>query len=109
MADDNKYEYQELADYYDINDFSDLVTTAKPPARPAEYRPPKPAETMTTFSVRLPVAVLDEVCKLAECENKTTGAKFREIIEDYVANRQDKNAVIPVSALQALIAQARIG
>ncbi|MFV8395354.1 hypothetical protein [Corynebacterium hindlerae] len=105
MGNDN-YEFQELADYYDTTDQSAAMHKAQLVERPEGYRPPKASEAMTSYSVRLPLSILNAVAKQAELEGKTTGAKLREIVTEYVSKGAAGDAHVPVSALLDLIARA---
>lgn len=102
--DDHKY--HELAEFYDNTDQSAAMSGACLVRRPEGYRPPKPSEAMTSYSVRMPLSVLNAVSDMAETEGKTTGAKLREIVTEYVSKRADGDAHVPVSALLDLIARA---
>ncbi|MEJ5997893.1 hypothetical protein [Corynebacterium sp. H130] len=102
----DKYEFQELADYYDNTDQSTIMRDARLMERPAEYRIPRASEAMTSYSVRLPLSILNAVGEMAEAEGKTTGAKLREIVTEYVSKGAAGDAHVPVSALLDLIARA---
>lgn len=105
MGNDN-YEFQDLADYYDTTDQSAAMHNAQLVERPEGYCPPKTSEAMTSYSVRMPLSVLNAVGEMAQAEGKTTGAKLREIVTEYVSKGADGDAQVPVSALLDLIARA---
>lgn len=63
-------------------------------------------EAMNTFTVRLPVSVLEILRSVARERKETTGAVIRRIVENAVAEHVSDDATVPVSALRALIAEA---
>ncbi|MBD8031307.1 ribbon-helix-helix protein, CopG family [Corynebacterium gallinarum] len=96
--------FQELADYYDTGDFSEEAKAAQPTTDDAG--PGGPTEPMDSFTVRLPVSVLEAVRKIAAEGNDTTGSVIRRMVEGAVAEHTSDEATIPVRALRKLISLA---
>jgi predicted DNA-binding protein len=94
-----------LAEHYDSTDtaaeLKDATTVNGPDAAPVSDR-------MTTFAVRLPLAVLERVREIAEQSNVTTSALIRRWIEAGIAEdgRDAGDRVVPVEALLELIGRA---
>lgn len=94
-----------VAQHYDSADttveLEDATAASYPDAPPTAAR-------MTTFAVRLPVAVLDHVREVAAQRNVTTSALIRSWIEAGIAYDEPdaEGRVVPVQALLELIGRA---
>lgn len=97
--------FKDLAAYFDAGDFSEEAKAAQP----AKDTPGSAgsAEPMDSFTVRLPVSVLEVVRKIAAEENETTGSIIRRMVENAVAEHTSDEATVPVSALRELISLAQ--
>lgn len=95
--------YDELRDYYDNTDLSDLIDNAEETDLGDHVGP----GSMTAFTVRLPRQVLQSVRAIAQRDGVTTGAALRTIIEQSVAEQSSDDAVVSVAELRRLISTAR--
>ncbi len=95
--------YEELRDYYDNTDLSDLIENAEEIEVPDRHG----SEAMSAFTVRLPTHVLQAVRDLASRNGVSTGAAMRTIIEEGVAETVSDDAVVSVAELRRLISTAR--
>jgi predicted transcriptional regulator len=94
---------ERLAERYDNTDTASELAEATETTAEA----PVAAERMTTFAVRLPVAVLDHVREIAAERNVTTSAVIRQWIEAGIAtDSSDEDRVVPVQELLELIGRA---
>ena len=95
-----------LAEHYDTADTNTELEDATAAGGGTDRAPG--AERMTTFAVRLPVAVLDHVREIAEERNLTTSALIRRWIEAGMAEDGGDAGghVVPVQALLELIGRA---
>lgn len=96
-------ELEELQDYYDNTDLSDLIDNAEE----IEVPDRQGSEAMSAFTVRLPTHVLQAVRDLASRNGVSTGAAMRAIIEEGVAETVGDDAVVSVAELRRLISAAR--
>lgn len=94
-----------LTEHDDSTDTSAELGTAAPVKGPDA---PAASDRMTTFAVRLPVAVLEQVRQIAEQDGLTTSALLRRWIDAGIAeDGQDAaDRVVPVQALLELIGRA---
>ncbi len=99
-----KTKLEHLAEHYDDADTSDELEAATPAGPEA----PPGAERMTTFAVRLPVAVLDHVREIAARRKTTTSALIRRWIDAGIAEdgADVGHRVVSVQALLELIGRA---
>ena len=93
--------FKELAEFYDTGDFSDEARAAEP-----VKDSPGSDEPMDSFTVRLPVSVLETVRRIAAEEHQTTGSVIRRMVENAVAGHTSDEAMVPVAALRELISLA---
>ena len=100
-----KTKLERLAEHYDTADTAHELEEATPASNPDA---PPLAERMTTFAVRLPAGLLEQVREIAEQRNVTTSGLIRRWVEAGVA--QDGADVgdrtVPVQALLELIGRA---
>lgn len=97
---------ERLAERYDSADTAPELAEATE-ATEATSDAPIAAERMTTFAVRLPVAVLDHIREIADQRNETTSAVIRQWIEVGLAtDASGEDRVVPVQELLALIGRA---
>lgn len=101
----SKTRLEALAEHYDNTD-----TAAELMDATAANGPEAPAvpDRMTTFAVRLPLAVLERVREIAAQDNVTTSALIRRWIDAGIAQdgRDAGDRVVPVEALLELIGRA---
>jgi predicted transcriptional regulator len=100
-----KTKLERLAEHYDT---ADTTAELEHAAAAGGTDTGPSAERMTTFAVRLPVAVLGHVREIAEKRNLTTSALIRRWVEAGIAE-DGGNAggrVVPVQALLELIGRA---
>lgn len=102
-----KTKLERLAEHYDHTDTAEELEKA-PAVASAE---PGSTERMTTFAVRLPVAVLDRVREIAEERHVTTSALIRRWIDGGIAEDVSDvgSRVVSVQALLELIGRAPQG
>ena len=100
-------DYERLAHYYDTNDFSHEAAESTVEESPSRTAPV--VEPMDSFTVRLPVSLLDKVRSLAAEKGLPTGAMLRNIIQNAVAGETDDDATVSVAELRRLIATADKG
>lgn len=97
---------ERLAERYDNADTASELAEATE-ATEATVETPIGSERMTTFAVRLPVAVLEHVREVAGRRNETTSAVIRQWIEAGIAtDPSGEDRVVPVQELLELIGRA---
>ncbi|MBO0852361.1 MAG: hypothetical protein J2P18_01175 [Nocardia sp.] len=87
-------------EYYDTHDVSGEIADAELTRHETDETSP-----LTGYSVRIPVATLDEARQFAKEQGVTTGAWLRGAIENAVAARKTSAETIPVSAILNLVQQ----
>lgn len=99
-----KTKLERLAEHYDTTDTAEELEKATPTGS-AE---PGATERITTFAVRLPVAVLDRVREIAEERRVTTPVLIRRWIDAGIGEDGSDvgSRVVPVQALLELIGRA---
>lgn len=101
-----KTKLERLAEHYDNTDTTtELEEVTAPAGSEASL---SSSERMTTFAVRLPVAVLDQVRAIAEQRHVTTSSLIRRWLDAGIAEdgRDAGSRVVSVQALLELIGRA---
>lgn len=97
--------FKALAEYYDSGDFSAEARDAEPTTGLVVAS--AATEPMDSFTIRLPVSVLESVRSIAAERNESTGSVIRRMVENAVSDHTSDDATIPVSALRELISLAQ--
>lgn len=97
----NEKNLEELRNFYDNTDTSDMMDDAQSTDLGVRTGP----GAMSAFTVRLPTNVLDAARDIAKRENVPTGVILRRFIEVGVAKAVSDDAVITVTDVWRLIAE----